>query len=80
MAKDGAAAKCVAEGEGRVTALIAGVSTEDAECAWCGRLPEPWTRLGCTRIVYQFDDGDGGSEVLPDAEAAKGRGAARRRG
>lgn len=33
MANDVAAAKCVEEGEGRVTAFIAGVGTDDAECA-----------------------------------------------
>lgn len=79
MAKVAAAAKCVGEGEGRVTAFIAGVGTEDAECALLGRLPEPWTRLGCTRIVYQVDEGDAGSEIVPDAEAVEGRAGGRRR-
>lgn len=51
-AKVMAAAKCVADGHGRITAFIAGVATEGAEHALMAR-PDRWGGASCTRITYQ---------------------------
>lgn len=48
-----AAAKCVAAGGGRIVAFIARVGSEDAERVLRGELPEPWSRLSCTRICFE---------------------------
>lgn len=58
VGKVAAAGRCVAEGAGRITGFIVRVGSLDAERVMRGDLPEPWDRLGCTRVCYE----EGGCE------------------
>lgn len=72
MAKLLAAAKCVAHGAGRVTAFIAGVSSDGAQQALLWR-PERGITSSCTRISYHVGGGVGGgvgADVGADAAVA----------
>lgn len=64
MGKIAAAGKCVAEARGRVTAFIAKVGSEEAESAIMGQLPEPWSRMQCTRVCFEDENGIEGVEIL----------------
>lgn len=64
VGKIAAAGKCVAEGRGRVTAFIVKVGSEEAEWAMTGQLPEPWSRMQCTRICFEDENGIEGVEML----------------
>lgn len=88
--KVAAAARCVAQGGGRVVGFIAGVGTDGAECALTGRMPEPWCSLKCTRICYEIEVGEDGSAGagtgtgtgtggIGESEASSSSGGSRRR-
>lgn len=69
-----AAAKCVAETKGRVVAFIAGVGTDEADCALMGQVPQLWSRLECTRICYQGQGGVWESDEMESNAWARRRG------
>ncbi|PXF43903.1 Isopentenyl phosphate kinase [Gracilariopsis chorda] len=73
MAKLMAAAKSVAQGGGRVTAFIAGVSSEGAQQALLWR-PERGMTSSCTRISYEIAGGGGGNEPESSASMPRRRG------
>lgn len=64
LGKVAAAGKCVAEGAGRVTAFIVKVGSEEAEWAMMGRLPEPWSRMQCTRIYFEEENAGEAVEIV----------------
>lgn len=58
VGKVAAAGRCVAEGAGRITGFIVRVGSLDAERVMRGDLPEPWDRLGCTRVCFEEAGGE----------------------
>ena len=66
-----AAAKCVADSKGRITAFIAGVGTNGAEEALMGG-GDRWVAVGCTRICYEIQGvGNGMMAGTADRDESK---------